>query len=122
MEKNYKFSPSHEWVKVENGHAYVGISSYAAKKLAEVVYVDLPNVGDHFAQFAEFGAIESVKAASELYAPVSGTVLEINESLQDEPEKINQNAAEAWMIKLSIDQPSELDALLTYDAYIETTK
>jgi glycine cleavage system H protein len=122
MEKNYLFSASHEWARVEGKVAWVGISTYAAKKLGEVVFVDLPSVGDTFQQAEEFGAIESVKAASELYAPVSGVVVEINEALIDQPELINQNASEAWLIKLEMANQEELANLLNYEDYLKTCK
>lgn len=122
MEKSYKFSKTHEWVRVEGDKAYVGISSFAAKKLGEVVYVDMPDVGATFAQFEEFGAVESVKAASELYVPVGGIVEAINEELQDAPEKINENAAQAWIIQLKMEDTSELKALLSYEQYMELNK
>ena len=122
MEKNYLFSESHEWARVEGKVAWVGISTYAAKKLGEVVFVDLPSVGAVFQQTEEFGAIESVKAASELYAPVSGVVVEINEALIDQPELINQNASEAWLIKLEMTNQNDLTNLLNYEDYLKTCK
>lgn len=122
MKQKYKFSKTHEWVRVEKEYAYVGISVFAAKKLGEIVYVDMPSVGDSFAQFEEFGAIESVKAASELYAPLSGVVEAINEDLQAAPEKINQQAEQAWIMKIKINAIAELDALLSYEQYIELNK
>ncbi len=122
MEQNYKFSESHEWVKVEGNFAWVGISTYAAKKLGEIVFVDLPEVDSSFKQFEEFGAIESVKAASELFLPVSGTIVAVNEELNDQPEKINQNAAEAWIVKVQMSNPKEVQKLLDYSEYVKHCK
>ena len=122
MEQNYKFSESHEWVKVECNFAWVGISTYAAKKLGEIVFVDLPEVDSSFKQFEEFGAIESVKAASELFLPVSGTIVAVNEELNDQPEKINQNAAEAWIVKVQMSNPKEVQKLLDYSEYVKHCK
>lgn len=117
MENNCKFSESHEWARVEGKFAYVGISTYAAKKLGAIVFVDMPAVDDEFQQFAEFGAIESVKAASELFLPLSGKVVEVNDALNDQPELINQDAMAAWIVKIELSNPKEAASLLSYADY-----
>lgn len=113
------FTPTHEYLKVDNeGNGYVGISDYAQKALGNVVYVDMPEVGDEFSEGDDFGAIESVKAASDLIIPASGEVLEINEALEDNPRLINENAMETWIIKIKLTDPAELDSLMDLDAYL----
>ena len=115
-----KYLPSHEYVKVENdGIAVIGISPYAAKQLGNVVYVDMPEEGDEVAQGDEFGAIESVKAASDLYSPVSGEVIEVNEELSDNPKLVSDDPMTNWIIKVKMTDESELDNLLSQDAYDE---
>ena len=111
------YSESHEFVKVEGDFAYIGITDYAQHALGNVVYVDLPEVDDEVEAGEEFGAVESVKAASDLYSPVSGTVVEINEALEDQPELINEDAFENWIIKVQLSDKSELDALMDAKAY-----
>ena len=103
------YSKSHEYVKVEGDEAYIGITDYAQKELGNIVYVDLPEVDDEVAADEEFGAVESVKAASDLNSPVSGTVVEVNEKLEDKPELINQDAFANWIIKVKLSDKSELD-------------
>ena len=112
-----RYAETHEWVKVEGNVATVGITDYAQAKLGNVVYVDLPEIDDEVAQGEEFGAVESVKAASDLYSPVSGKVIEVNEALEDQPELINADAFENWIMKLEISDASELDKLLDAAAY-----
>ncbi len=112
-----RYSESHEWVKVEGNTAIIGISDYAQAELGDIAYVDMPDVDDEVTAGETFGAVESVKAASDLYCPVSGTVTEVNEELEDAPEKINEDAFEAWIIKVEMSDPSELDALLDASAY-----
>ena len=107
-----KYADSHEWVKVEGNIGFIGISDYAQHSLGDIVYVDLPSEGDEIHKSEEFGAVESVKAASDLYSPVSGTIIEINSALEGEPELINQDAYENWIIKVELADPSELDTLL----------
>ena len=107
-----KYADSHEWVKVEGNVATIGISDYAQHSLGDIVYVDLPSEGEEIGKGEEFGAVESVKAASDLYSPVSGTIIEINNALEGEPELINQDAYENWIIKVELADPSELDSLL----------
>lgn len=111
------FSESHEYVRVEGEFGYVGISDYAQKQLGNIVYVDMPDVDDNVEVGEVFGAVESVKAASDLLSPVSGTVVEVNESLEDSPELINQDANENWIIKVKLSDPSELESLMDEDTY-----
>ena len=111
------YSESHEYVKVEGEFGYVGITDYAQSQLGNVVYVDMPEVDDEVTAGEEFGAVESVKAASDLFSPVSGTVVAINEALEDSPELINQDAFENWIIKVQLSDPSELDNLLNANDY-----
>lgn len=116
------YAESHEYVKVEGEFGYVGITDYAQHELGNVVYVDMPEVDDEVTAGEEFGAIESVKAASDLLSPVSGTVVEVNEDLEDQPEKINEDAFGNWIIKVKLSDPSELDNLMDAKAYAEMTK
>ena len=111
------YSESHEYVKVEGEFGYVGITDYAQGQLGNVVYVDMPEVDDEVNAGEEFGAVESVKAASDLFSPVSGTVVEINEALEDSPELINQDAFENWIMKVQLSNPSELNNLMDAKAY-----
>jgi glycine cleavage system H protein len=111
------YTKSHEYVRVEGLYAYVGITDYAQQQLGNVVYVDMPEVGDEVTAEEEFGAVESVKAASDLISPVSGTVEEINEDLEDNPELINEDAFKNWIIKVKLSDKSELDNLLTPEQY-----
>ena len=112
-----KYADSHEWVKVEGNIGFIGISDYAQHSLGDIVYVDLPSEGEEISKGEEFGAVESVKAASDLYSPVSGTIIEINNALEGEPELINQDAYENWIIKVELADPAELDSLLDAAAY-----
>ena len=116
------YSESHEYVRVEGEFGYVGITDYAQEQLGNVVYVDMPEVDDEVSAGEEFGAVESVKAASDLYSPVSGTVVEINEALEDEPELINKDAFENWIMKVQLSDLSELDNLMNSAAYSEKCK
>lgn len=111
------YSESHEWVKVEGDCGYVGITDHAQQALGNIVYVDMPEADDEVTQGEEFGAVESVKAASDLISPVSGTVTEINEALEDQPELINQDAFGNWIIKVQLSDKSELDSLMDAAAY-----
>ncbi|MBP5689089.1 MAG: glycine cleavage system protein GcvH [Muribaculaceae bacterium] len=111
------YSESHEFVKVEGDFGYVGITDYAQHELGNVVYVDMPEVDDEVEAGEEFGAVESVKAASDLVSPVSGTVVEVNEALEDEPGLINNDAFENWIIKVELSDKSELDNLMDAEAY-----
>ena len=111
------YSESHEFIRVEGDYGFIGITDYAQNALGNVVYVDMPGVDDEVTAGEEFGAVESVKAASDLISPVSGTVVEVNEALEDEPELINQDAFENWIIKVEISDKSELDALMDAQSY-----
>jgi len=111
------YSESHEYVKTEGEFAYVGITDYAQEQLGNVVYVDMPAEGDEVEAGKEFGAVESVKAASDLISPVSGEVVEVNEALEDTPELINSDAFGTWIIKVKLSDPSELDKLLNPTEY-----
>lgn len=111
------YTKSHEYVRIEGLYAYVGITDYAQQQLGNVVYVDMPEVGDEVTAEEEFGAVESVKAASDLISPVSGTVEEINEDLENNPELINEDAFKNWIIKVKLSDKSELDNLLTPEQY-----
>ncbi len=117
-----RYAESHEWVKVESEYAYVGITDYAQNALGNIVYVDMPEVDDEVFKDEEFGAVESVKAASDLISPVSGVVVEINEKLEEAPELLNQDAFGNWIMKVKLTDISELDSLLdakTYEAMCE---
>lgn len=116
------YSESHEWVKVEGDIAVIGVSDFAQKEMGNITYVDLPDVDDEVEAGEDFGALESVKAASDLISPVSGTVTEVNEALEDEPERINQDAYENWIIKVQMSDKSELDALMDAAAYKNATE
>jgi glycine cleavage system H protein len=116
------YSEDHEWVKAEGDVAVIGISDFAQKELGDITYADLPGEGDEFAAGDEFGAMESVKASSELLSPVSGVVVEVNADLEDTPEKINEDAYGTWIIKVRMSDPSELEALMDAQAYKEFTE
>jgi glycine cleavage system H protein len=111
------YSESHEYVRIEGEYGYIGITDYAQHALGNVVYVDMPEVDEEVTAGEEFGAVESVKAASDLMAPVSGTVVEVNEALDDQPELINQDAYENWIIKVELTDKTELDNLMDAGAY-----
>ena len=111
------YSESHEYVKVEGNIGYIGITDYAQHALGNVVYVDLPDVDDEVTAGEEFGAVESVKAASDIISPVSGTIVEVNEALDDEPELLNKDTWENWIIKVELSDKGELDALMDAKAY-----
>lgn len=119
VEKDYKFASSHEWVKNNNdGTVTIGISDHAQGLLGDVVFVELPEEGDEIIAGEQFTLVESVKAASDVYAPVSGEIIEINEELEDSPESINESAfIEGWIVKVKLSNPEQLDSLLSYDAY-----
>ena len=111
------YSESHEFIRVEGDYGFIGITDYAQNALGNVVYVDMPEVDDEVTAGEEFGAVESVKAASDLISPVSGTVIEVNKALEDEPELINQDAFENWIIKVELSDKSELDNLMDAKSY-----
>ncbi|MBO4818277.1 MAG: glycine cleavage system protein GcvH [Bacteroidales bacterium] len=111
------YSESHEWVKVDGNVATIGVSDFAQAEMGNITYVDLPEVDDEFEAGEEFGALESVKAASDLYCPVSGKVIEVNSEIDDAPELINEDAYANWIIKVELSDPSELEALLDAEGY-----
>lgn len=116
------FTKKHEWVKVEGDHATIGISDYAQEQLGDIVFIELPEVDEEFEQEDDFGVVESVKAASDLYMPISGKVVEVNEELEDAPELVNEDAMGNWMIKVEITNKEELSSLLSevqYKDYLE---
>ena len=116
------YSESHEYVKIEGDFAYVGITDYAQNALGNVVYVDLPEVDDEVEADEDFGAVESVKAASDLISPVTGTVVEVNGALEDKPELINEDPFENWIIKVQLSDTAELDNLMDAQAYEDFCK
>ena len=117
------YSKDHEWVRVEGDTAVIGITDHAQDQLGDVVYVELPKVGEEFAANESFGSVESVKAVSEIFTPVSGAVTEVNELFGDEPEKVNKDPyGEGWMIKIKMKNPAEVDSLLTAAEYEDFTK
>ena len=115
--EGYYYSESHEFVKVEGEYGYVGITDYAQEQLGSVVYVDMPEEGDEVNAGEDFGAVESVKAASDLISPVSGEVVEANADLEDQPELITQDAFANWIIKVKMSNPSELESLMNASDY-----
>ncbi len=121
--EDVRYAESHEWVKAAGDTARIGITDYAQDQLGDIVFVELPDVGESFEKGAEFGTVESVKAVSELYLPVSGEIVAINEALEDAPELINNTPfSDGWMIEVKLDDSSELDALMDKDAYSSTLK
>ena len=117
-----KYSETHEWVKVEGDIAVIGVTDFAQSEMGDITYVDMPEVDDEVSKDEEFGALESVKASSDLVCPVSGTVVEKNAALEDAPELINQDPYENWIIKVKMSDPSELDALMDAAAYKAMTE
>jgi len=117
------YSKDHEWVRVEGNVAVVGITDYAQDSLGDVVYVELPKTGDSFAANESFGSVESVKAVSEVFCPISGDIAGVNESLNDAPEKVNEDPyGEGWMIRVTMSNPGEVDSMLTAAEYEDFTK
>lgn len=114
---DFRYADSHEWVKLEGDIATVGITDYAQHALGNIVYVDMPEVGDEVTKGEEFGAVESVKAASDLISPISGEVVEVNEALEDEPELVNADAFGNWIMKVRVSDPAEIDDLLDAKGY-----
>ena len=117
FEEGLLYSESHEYIRLEGEYGYIGISDYAQHALGNVVYVDMPDVDDDVTAGEEFGAVESVKAASDLFSPVSGTVVEVNEALEDTPELLNEDAFANWIIKVQLSNKAELDNLMDAKAY-----
>jgi len=120
---NLKFTKDHEWIKVEGSDALIGITDYAQSELGEIVFVELPDVGETKLKEAVFGTVEAVKAVSDLLMPVSGEIIAVNPELEEKPELVNQAPYEGgWMIKIKLTDLSELDSLLSAEEYIEFTK
>ena len=115
--EDLKYVESHEWVRVEGNKAYIGITDYAQDKLGDVVYVEVPEVGTVVEAGDQFVVLESVKAASDVYAPISGTVVEVNEELEDNPALINESAFDAWIVAIDMSMPTEVDSLLSSEEY-----
>ena len=117
------YSKDHEWIRVEGDVGTIGITDHAQNSLGDVVYVELPKVGESFAAHESFGSVESVKAVSEIFTPVGGEITEVNESLQDEPEKVNADPyGDGWMIRVRMSNPGEVDSLLNAAEYEDFTK
>ena len=117
-----RYSKEHEWVRADGGRATIGITSFAADELGDIVFVELPEVGAQLSQYGAFGVIESVKAVSDLFAPISGEVVEVNEALRDQPELVNNDPfGEGWIAKVNLAEPGELDGLMDAAAYGEST-
>lgn len=116
------YSESHEWVKAEDGIALVGVSDFAQSELGDITYVEMPDIDSELAAGESFGALESVKASSELYIPVSGKVVEINREVEDSPELINEDPYASWLVKVEMSDESELSKLLAPEAYAEIAK
>jgi len=114
---DYKYTKEHEWIKVDGQNATIGITHHAQEALGDIVFVDLPKIGSEIHSGKAFGSVESVKAVSDLFAPVSGTVTALNGDLATAPEKINKDAHSAWMIKIALKDPAELNSLLSPDDY-----
>ena len=123
--ENLRYSKDHEWISVDGDVAAIGITDYAQSSLGDVVYIDMPRVGDKFAAHEAFGSVESVKAVSEVFIPIGGEVVEVNDGLNDTPQKVNGDPyGDAWFIKIKIDNPLEADAMLSsaeYEEYLEAT-
>ncbi len=120
--KDLRYSEEHEWVKDENGKYRIGITHFAQSELGDIVFVELPQVGDEVKKDEPFGSVESVKTVSELYAPISGKVVEVNEELEDSPELVNESPFEgAWMVVVEASDESELDALMSAEDYDKMT-
>ena len=114
---NYRYTREHEWISVEGAIGTIGITDYAQKSLGDIVYVDVPKAGDKVTAHSTFGSVESVKAVSDLYSPVSGTVTAVNEDLKTSPDKINEDAHSAWIIRVELSDTAEIDKLLDAAAY-----
>ena len=118
--ENLRYSKDHEWVLVDGEFASIGITDYAQHSLGDVVYIDMPRVGDNFGTHEAFGSVESVKAVSEIFTPIAGEVTEVNEGLNDTPETVNSDPyGDAWFIKIKMDKPGEADKMLSGEEYEE---
>jgi glycine cleavage system H protein len=113
----YKYTKEHEWLKIDGGTGVIGITDYAQNSLGDIVFVELPKVGSEISAGKTFGSVESVKAVSDLFAPVSGTVTEVNEALNTAPEQVNKDANSTWMIKVNLKDPAEASGLLSTADY-----
>jgi glycine cleavage system H protein len=123
LPEDLKYTKDHEWANSSNGVLTIGINDYAQDQLGEIVFVELPEVGDTFEKDDEFGSVESVKAVSEIYIPVAGEIVEINETLEDEPELVNNSCYDnGWLIKIKPDDTSQFEALLDKNAYLDMLK
>jgi glycine cleavage system H protein len=118
---NYRYTKEHEWIQIEGNVGTVGITDYAQNSLGDIVFVDLPKVGDSIEAGKSFGSVESVKAVSDLFAPVSGKVTAVNDALKDAPEKINSDANTTWMLKVQLSDPKQVDTLLSAADYEKFT-
>jgi glycine cleavage system H protein len=122
--ENLRYSKDHEWISAEGEVASIGITDYAQTSLGDVVYIDLPRVGDKFSAHEAFGSVESVKAVSEVFTPIAGEIVEVNDGLNDAPEKVNSDPYGAgWFVKVKMDNPNGVDAMLSseeYDEYLST--
>lgn len=117
-----RYSKEHEWVRADDGNATIGITSFAADELGDIVFIELPEVGAQLTQFGTFGVVESVKAVSDLYSPVSGTVVEVNEALRDAPELLNSDPfGDGWIARVELGDATELEGLMDADAYAAET-
>jgi glycine cleavage system H protein len=114
---SYRYTREHEWIELDGATGSIGITDYAQNSLGDIVYVDMPKVGDTVTATATFGSVESVKAVSDLFSPVTGTVTAINEALKQAPDKLNEDPHGTWIIKVKVDDPSEIDKLLDAAAY-----
>lgn len=120
--ESLRYSETHEWVKVEGDIAVIGVTDFAQSEMGDITYVDMPDVDDEVAKDEEFGALESVKASSDLISPVSGVVVENNEALEDAPELVNQDPYENWIIKVKMSDPEELNDLISAEEYTKLTE
>ncbi len=118
-----KYTPEHEWLKVEDNIATVGITSHAAEQLGDIVFVELPEIGQHFSQGDEVAVVESVKAASDIYAPIDGTIIEVNTELESTPEQVNTDPqGTGWFFKMEIDNKDQINGLMGVDSYMKLLK
>ncbi len=123
LPEDVKYTKDHEWAKLEKDTVTIGINDYAQDQLGEIVFVELPEVGDAFSAEEEFGSVESVKAVSEMYMPISGEIVAINENLEDAPELVNEDCYQGgWIIKIKPSDPTEMDGLMDKAAYLEMLK
>ena len=122
VSEELRYSKEHEWVRLDGTSATIGITSYAADELGDIVFVELPEVGSSLTQLSSFGVVESVKAVSDLYAPLSGTVVEVNDALRESPELLNSDAfGDGWILRVELSAPDEVETLLDAAGYRELT-